>query len=422
MTRGALRLALVLLLGAAAGLAWWWTRSASEGPEPERVALDVSGGPEGRKLEELASPSNDASRVGRSTVAVTVLDSDGSPVSEVTVHARPWPKKGTPWSDSRLRGDVSATTDVDGVARLSGLDSGVVHALEVSGKGDALGSVAMDPWTPRDEIVTLPRVRVVTGLVRDQAGRPVADARVLRRKSGDNWMGTVTDEQGRFRMSDVPTGDVVLRARVPGLTWDPRDTTGDVRVPAATTDVVLTVDVRLELVVRVENPGDLGPHPHWATLFVRRGEETFGTSSQGTPTAEFHFVGLESGDDCTFWTSGSQGPQGTYSVFATGLKPGADVRLRATPGRSISVRLKVPPGVDRDDLAVNAELDGLVVGFEAPTDGSFQFRGMPDGTTWTLTGYGHSSDGSTRLTGQATAAAGATVEIELKAKESPQGK
>jgi protocatechuate 3,4-dioxygenase beta subunit len=354
-------------------------------------------------------------RAGR-TVTVTVRDVDGKPVSGVGVSVRPKQTQDAPWSGGLVDGDGGgATTAVDGVARLSGLDADVVHTLQVSGKGDHLGSVTIDPWTPRDETVTLPRVWAVTGVVRDQAGRPVADARVMRRLPDNSWKGVGrTDEQGRFRMTGLPEGDAVLRAMIPGLGLhrDPNETKGDVRVPAGTNDVVVTVDLGLDLVVRVENLADLGQRAPGATLRVRREGQTLTLSPQGAPTDGYLWRGLETNDECTVWIVGSQGPQGTYSVYATGLKPGADVRLRATPGRSILVRLKVPAGAS--NVQVSAELDGLAVGGEVRPDGSYEIRGIPDGTSWKVTGHARVSEDSPYLWGRATASPGATVELELK--------
>jgi len=304
---------------------------------------------------------------------------------------------------------------------LSGLGADVVYTLQVAGKGDDLGSATIDPWTPRDESVTLPRVWLVSGVVRDQAGRPIANAHVMRNVTDGGWSGAGTaDEQGRFRVTGLPPGDVALRAMVPGLTFDLSDATGEVRVRAGARDVVITVDLGLDLVVRVENPADLGPNVTGATLVVRRGAQTIRLSPQGDPTAGYRFRGLQSSDVGTFWIAAQGDPQGTYSVYAPGLRPGADVRVRAAQGRSITVKLKVPAGAG--NVHVSAELDGLGVGGEARPDGSYEIRGIPDGTSWTVTGSATPSDRSASLTGQATASAGATVEIELKPQESPQGK
>jgi hypothetical protein len=354
------------------------------------------------------------------TVAVTVRDADGKPVPGVSVYGRPKQPEDTPWSGGRFGGDGGITTGADGVARLSGLDADVVYTLQVAGKGEDLGPATIDPWTPRDEIVTLPRVWVVAGVVRDQAGRPVANAHVMRKVTDGGWNGTGSDEQGRFRMTGLPEGDIVLRAMVSGLPFDHNDTTGEVRVRAGTKDVVITIDLGLDLVVRVENPGDLGPHMPGASLVVRRGAQTIGLSPQGDPTTGYRFRGLQSGDVGTFWIPAQGGQQGTHSVYAPGLRPGADVRVRAMPGRSITVRLKVPAGAE--NVGVSANLDGLGVGGEARPDGSYEIRGIPDGTSWTVTGYAKPPDSSAWLTGQATASAGATVEIELKPPEAPDGK
>jgi hypothetical protein len=353
------------------------------------------------------------------TVAVTVRDADGKPVSGVGVSGRSQQTEDTSQPGGRSGGDGGATTGVDGVARLSGLDADVVYTLEVSGKGEDLGSVTIDPWKPRDETVTLPRVWVVAGVVRDQAGRPVTNAHVMRKMSEGAWAGTDSDEQGRFRMTGLPEGDVVLRAMVPGLPFDHNDTTGEVRVPAGTKGVVIALDLGLDLVVRVENLSDLGPNTPGAFLVVRRGGQTVHLLPQDAPTTGYRFRGLALGDVGTFWIP-VQGVEGTHSVYAPGLRPGADVRVRAMPGRSIIVRMQVPAGAD--NVNVSATLDGHGVGGEARPDGSYEIRGIPPGTTWTVKGHARSSGGSIWLTGEATAVAGATVEIELKPQESSQGK
>ena len=220
-------------------------------------------------------------------------------------------------------------------------------------------------------------------------------------------------------MTGLLGGDVVLRAMLQGLPFDHNDTTGEVRVRAGATDVVLLIDLGLDLVVRVENPDDLGPNLPGAMLVVRRGEQTVQLHAQGALTTGYRFRGLASGDVGTFWIA-VQGREGTHSVYAPGLRPGADVSVRATPARSITVRMKVPAGAVK--VNVNANLDGLGVGGVARPDGSYEIRGIPANTSWKVTGHARSSDGSTWLTGEATASAGETVELELNPREPSPGK
>jgi hypothetical protein len=210
-------------------------------------------------------------------------------------------------------------------------------------------------------------------------------------------------------MTGLPQDDVVLRARVPGIPFDEAGATGQVRVTAGTRNVVITIDPGLDLVVHVENPRDLGSRLPGASLLVRRGAQTIQLYSDGEPTTGYRFRGLASGDVGTFWIL-SEG--GTHSVHAPGLKPGADVRVRPIAGRSITVRLKGSAGAS--SVRVSADHEGLGVGGQVRSDGSYEIRGLPEGTSWTITGEALSSDGSTRLTGRATAVAGGTVELELK--------
>ena len=82
------------------------------------------------------------------TVSVTVRDEAGKPVSGVSVFGRPKLRNETVWMRSGFEGDGGATTGADGVVRLNGLDADVVHTLQVTAKGEDLGSVTIDPWTP----------------------------------------------------------------------------------------------------------------------------------------------------------------------------------------------------------------------------------------------------------------------------------
>jgi hypothetical protein len=206
----------------------------------------------------------------------------------------------------------------------------------------------------------------------------------------------------------------------PGGHFDLTDGAGEVRVLAGAKDVVLTLDLGLELTVRVENLGVQGPATPAGTLLVRRGERRLQLSPQGSGSDAYRFLGLRPGDDCTFWIP-AQGPQGDRCVYAPGLRPGGEVTVRAVPSRSITGRLKVPAGAQNLQVSASTD-DGPGTGGTVKPDGSFEIRGIPEGTTWTVHGHAQSADGASWFMGQATAAAGASVEIELKPPEVPTGK
>jgi 5-hydroxyisourate hydrolase-like protein (transthyretin family) len=353
------------------------------------------------------------------TVSVTVHDVDGKPVPDATVSGRPR-RTGDALRSLKVVRDTSATTGVDGVARLSGIDADVTYTLHVAAKSEDLSPVTLDSWTPRDETVTLPRVWIVSGVVRDQAGRPVANAEVMRRVGDDGWNGIGTDEQGRFKLTGLPQGNVVLRAKVQGLRRVDGDTTGDVTVPAGTKDIVLTVDLGLELTVRVDNLAAQGRVSIPGTLLVHRDGQVMHLLAQGAGSGSYRFQGLQTGDECAFWIHVG-GTLGARTAYATGLKPGADVQVSAAEGRSITGMLKMPAGSGNVRVGASTP-EGFGVGAQVNPDGTFEIRGLPEGITWTVAGTARSPDGSTWLTGQATVSAGATVEIELKPQESPQGK
>ncbi len=69
--------------------------------------------------------------------------------------------------------------------------------------------------TARDQRLELERGAVIAGIVRDRRGDRVAGAKVVVRR-GDVELGVRTDALGEFRLRDVPTGLVELRAEKGG--------------------------------------------------------------------------------------------------------------------------------------------------------------------------------------------------------------
>jgi hypothetical protein len=343
------------------------------------------------------------------SVAVTVHDPDGRPVPGVSVVARR--AGGTPGSPAgrRFHGD-NGTTGRDGVARLRRLDPEATWALDVSGSGDDLGRVTIDPWIPRDGTVVLPRTFSVEGVVHDVAGRPVPGVLVMQEVGVNGETGHRTDGEGRFRITGLAGDDVVLRAALPGHARDRAAGSGGVRVPAGATDVVLILDVGLEIVVRVDNPERFPMAQVVARLLVQREGRTLTLDVAGSASAPFRFRGLRPGDDCTFWIAAQGGSD--HAIHVPGLKPGADVLARARPGRSITGRLEVPAGAT--SLGLGAEHAGLRAWGQVNEDGTFEIRGLPEGTTWVVRGVARSADASTFYMGEVTAKAGDEIQMELK--------
>lgn len=84
-----------------------------------------------------------------------------------------------------------------------------------------------------EQTAELSRGASLAGILRDHDGNRVAAARVFLGSSS-----TVTDQDGRFRLSDVPTGSVQLRA-------DHDDGSGELDLELSPGDEIVTLDIRL---------------------------------------------------------------------------------------------------------------------------------------------------------------------------------
>ncbi len=135
-------------------------------------------------------------------VALTILDPDGRPVPEAWVSVR------------RGKEIWRSRADGGGIARLTNLPDAPSLKLTVEpvqGRLD-LRPYTRTEWPPRDGEIRLPRGYVVSGIVRDAAGRPVARARVYynpeSRKYGHQCVRA--DAKGRFRIGRLEKPDVRL--------------------------------------------------------------------------------------------------------------------------------------------------------------------------------------------------------------------
>lgn len=185
-----------------------------------------------------------------------VVDSRGDPIEQVSVHAQP---KSKPGDDPRGHRTTQwgIRTEADGTFELSGLIAGSyelgVWADEYPPLPEPL-LVELSEGTDVEGVrVELPATGRLEGIVRDEAGEPVAGVRVT---SGlvDTWSRSQgrTGDDGRFRFEHVQTGRHRVTAeagwfeqmRAPGTTDD--DVQGElVDVSAdATAEVELVVERR----------------------------------------------------------------------------------------------------------------------------------------------------------------------------------
>jgi hypothetical protein len=351
--------------------------------------LRVRGGEEGAEI-----------RLRRGVQAVlTVVDADGAPVRGAQVQAVPGTGQ-VPWSERRRFAPVS--TDARGVARLPALDADQRHQLTVWPPSDAFAPLQRADWLPRDETLRLDRRLAVAGFVRDRAGQPVVGAVVSVEVAPGNSSGAATDEQGRFQVTGVQAGEVLVRVSLGGP-W-----LAEARVRAGATDAVLVIDPGLSLVAHLEGAQAWGTQ---ASLHILRGGAWTTIHRNASPGAPLRFQGLEPGDLCTLWVP-PNGPtaDSARSALVTGLRPGAEVKVRLAPGQSIRGRLALPAGAR--NFAVRATREGGVDAWgQVQDDGRYEIWGLPEGR-WTVTATAQTPSGM--ATGEAVADAGGTADVDLK--------
>ena len=151
---------------------------------------------------------------------VSVVDSKGRPVEGKAVTTRrllPWPET---WPAPRDRNGVYTTrlvrwglesTDAQGHAVIEGLPPGP-HEVRVE---NATADVDLVEGEAARIQITLGAGPAITGRVMDAAGAPVAGINVMF--GGPTAGGARTDDDGLFRMDDLPDGDYTVYVRPPVL-------------------------------------------------------------------------------------------------------------------------------------------------------------------------------------------------------------
>ena len=307
---------------------------------------------------------------------MTVSDDGGKPVVGASVSVVELVGAGGADSEGvREVRRAPLTTDAAGSARVVGLRAGASFRLEVQA-AESLGW-SKSPWAPADTVVRVERAFTVSGVVNDQAGRPVASAMVEWSKDKSNWNGTSAGADGRFRLNGIPAGEIYLRTTVGGRA--PVAERDFVRVRAGARDVALVLDIGLTLTVTFENwPSDA---PRWQRpMLTIEGSGTAPRPFEGTPVDSVSAEGVATyrdlrGDE-TYRLAVSL--PGGLCALATGIKAGAGVRVRLVPGKTIAGRVAVPPGAIR--VSVQARAHGLWTQGKVDADGRYTIEGLPDGT------------------------------------------
>ena len=169
---------------------------------------------------ELVLPRDGGSVRGR------VVDPNGHPIADAQLRIGwpgGWVVPGTTIEEPAVTPTpASLATDASGAFLCEGIEPGSVRVFAwAAGRAPVLERVLVEPGRTSEVTFTLPAGAVVTGVVRDSGGKPVANASI-HQVAGNDAMAvgfhefgrsrTQSDGEGRYRLEDLPGGTVVLTA------------------------------------------------------------------------------------------------------------------------------------------------------------------------------------------------------------------
>jgi RNA polymerase sigma-70 factor (ECF subfamily) len=333
---------------------------------------------------------------------VRVLDADGRPLGKDGARVTASPRGSS-------RPPVSASTDEQGRARLEGLDPALAYGLVVSPAGsrqDVL-TLGIDPWSPRDDEVRLPRAHRVAGFVRDAAGRPLPDVQVsLWGTENGGAIGAWTDADGAFRFERLREGVLEVSVETGRHFADPANPR--TRVRAGDENVVLAVDTGASLRVRVE--GLTGPAAPGAMIRLTEADKPFdeNRTRNAGPGGSVLFMRLRTDVEYALWLR-----MGERCAYVTGVRPRADeVVLRLDVGAAVTGRVRAPSGLDPSLATVSVFGPGFRVYGRVEKDGTYRVFPLPEGR-WTAEAEIQASPG--RWAATAPARTGAALDLDLVA-------
>lgn len=340
-----------------------------------------------------------------------VLDPAGAPVAEATVSVAGGAEGGaSPSNPRRPAGPRAQPTDGEGRVRFQGLDPERPLRLAVqppAGRTDLRG-LTLDPWTPRDETLRLPRAFRIHGRVVDERGQPVPAGAVLYALEVDpatpptGWTHAAVGPTGEFEIGGLAEGTYLLRAQPPGLAPFAPGVEAT-RVEAGASGVLLRVELRGVLTLRLADAADVG---HALGHVVAAGERH---SVRAGPDGLVYLAGL---DPEKRYTLVFLGLSDGRCVFETDLVPdGRERALRLRRGAPIEVRVSGAPA----GASVRLEVEfapGVYVFLPARNeDDRWVADGVPEGR-WRL--RARAPAGGTWVEGTAEGTTGGTVAIALQ--------
>jgi hypothetical protein len=264
----------------------------------------------------------------------------------------------------------------------------------------------------------------VSGVVRDEGGRPLAGCGVVALQQGKLHLDE-TGEDGAFRIEGLAAGAVQLELDAAMLGWRESNPwvqppgSEPMTVPAGSSGVVLVGNAGKSLTLRVQG---WKPEFDGAVARLHRRLADGGVDRYPSWTARIDDSGLATfrnvPDDQVFGVYLGPLPDDTVAV-AGNLRPARDpIPITLQPGGV--VRGKVTGSAPHSDISVSVIGDSFVLDGTSDEVGNFEIAGVPMGR-WRivatsveyLPGGREGEEREVRHTGSVEASPGSTVEILL---------
>lgn len=335
-------------------------------------------------------------------VSITVTGPDSTPMPNCPVTVA-------------FQGAVASAmvTSQAGLARFTSLDPELAYDVSITpGSRDDIARVNLNGWRPHDTTVQLQGAGLVTGVVQDDAGRPIAGAQVLF-FSGSNGGRTTTGADGHFRIGGIPAGQSLrIRSLIDGeldMSNAMQSWPYDVETTGGAKDVVVVAGTRGLVRFRLEGVPQ-GVDTRWGLFTVMK----VGTREDGGVLKGEDFLRLRGlVPDLRYRLIVGPTADGRYAL-ADDLVPGAPERtLTLVQGTPLTGTVVVPPEYKSVlGIEVTAQGDLWTATTTADTQGHFRFAGLPAGELGVRAMARVSTGGY--LWGRVTKRPGADVTIQVE--------
>ncbi len=304
--------------------------------------------------------------------------------------------------DGNAHTDRLVRADSQGRYRVEGLPAGRVDSIS-AGAADHLLRRSLGrefELAPRQELeidIVLPRASYIEGAVTDEAGVPIAGARVEPKVTSHGGpshafeiLPAISDARGRYRLTTVPPGTGTVSARKEGYTIVPGAKSGagqyEIKKPGQTVQVSLVLRRGVPVTGAVLDNADQPVPGAEVVAGVQRGTDPWALAERLQTLCDaqgnFVFPGLQRGKRYVLRARGPTGYSDPQALAVPAEGDPGSVRLTILPGGVLAGRLVVEGGGRTANRSIALQLVGAQFQTHAPTDadGHFRFEGLPAGT------------------------------------------